>query len=155
MALSAAAKRSARSNEAAVQPVASAEPGAAAADSARAGYAEPATPAVADTRPSTVPTRSRRRVGGFSEWLETRRDEATYRRSSGRERTSWSGSVRERLAERRELHRRARAERPDGSWLTARLPSFEDGRPPVVVYVTAALLLVLAVAAVVALLPGL
>jgi hypothetical protein len=39
--------------------------------------------------------------------------------------------------------------------LTARLPSFEDGRPPVVVYVTAAVLLVLAVAAVVALLPGL
>jgi hypothetical protein len=39
--------------------------------------------------------------------------------------------------------------------LTARLPSFEKGRPPVVVYVTAALMLALAVAAVVALVPGL
>lgn len=155
MALSAAAKRSVRSNEVAAQPVASGEPGPAAAESAPVGYTEPVPPAVVETRPATVPTQSRRRVGGFSEWLETRREEATYRRSSGRERTSWSESVRERLAERRELHRRAAAERPDGSWLTARLPSFEDGRPPVVVYVTAAVLLVLAVAAVVALLPGL
>jgi hypothetical protein len=39
--------------------------------------------------------------------------------------------------------------------LTARLPSFENGRPPVVVYVAGALMLTLAVAAVVALLPGL
>ena len=155
MALSAAAKRSVRSNEVAARPVASGEPGPAAAESAPVGYPEPDAPAVVETRPATVPTQSRRRVGGFSEWLETRREEATYRRSSGRERTSWSESVRERLAERRELHRRAAAERPDGSWLTARLPSFEDGRPPVVVYVTAAVLLVLAVAAVVALLPGL
>jgi hypothetical protein len=155
MALSDAAKRSVRSNQVAAQPVASAKPGAASAESAGTGYAEPVTPAVVGTRPSTVPTRSRRRVGGFSEWLETRREEATYRRSSGRERISWSGSVRDRLAERRELRRRAPAERPGGSWLRTRLPSFEDGRAPVVVYVTAALLLVLAVAAVVALLPGL
>ena len=154
MALSAAAKRSVRSNEDAAQPVASADqPGAAAAESARAGYAEPVTSAVVDTRPSTVSTRSRRRVGGFSEWLETRREEARYRRSSGRERTSWSESVRDRLAERRELRQQHAAERPTGSWLTARLPSFEKGRPPVVVYATAAVMLALAVAAVVALLP--
>jgi hypothetical protein len=63
--------------------------------------------------------------------------------------------VRDRLAERGELRGQHAAEKPNGSWLTARLPSFENGRPPVVVYVTAALLFALAVAAVVALLPGL
>jgi hypothetical protein len=156
-ALSAARKRSVRSNEVAAQAVViTDQPGPAApAESARAGYAEPVTPAVVAPRPSTVSTRSRRRVGGFSEWLESRREEATYRRSSGQERAGWSTRVRDRLAERRELHQQHAAEKPNGSWLTARLPSFENGRPPVVVYVTAALLFALAVAAVVALLPGL
>ncbi len=161
MALSAARKRSVASGEVAARPVASTDrpgPAAPAERERAAGYAEPVTPAVVDPRPSTVSTRSRRRIGGFSEWLEARREEATYRRSSGRESAGWYGSVRDRLAERRERRRQHRMlpdERPNGRWLTARLPSFEDGRPPVVVYVTAALLLALAVAAIVALLPGL
>jgi hypothetical protein len=101
-----------------------------------------------------VSTRSRRRIGGFSEWLESRREEATYRRSSGRERVGFFRRVRDRLAERRELREQHVAEKPNGGWLTARLPGFENGRPPVVVYVTAALMFALAVAAVVALLLG-
>ncbi|HEV8156273.1 MAG TPA: LCP family protein, partial [Gaiellales bacterium] len=90
-ALSAARKRSVRSNEVAAQAVViTDQPGPAApAQGARAGYAEPVTPAVVAARPSTVSTPSRRRIGGFSEWLESRREEATYRRSSGRERASW------------------------------------------------------------------
>jgi LytR_cpsA_psr family len=156
MALSAARKRSVVSGEVAAQSVARADqPGPVPADSPRAGSSEPVTPAVVGVRPSTASTRPRRRIGGFSEWVEARRDEATYRRSSGQERASWSESVRDRLAERRELRRRRAAEEPRGSWLTARLPSFENGRPPVVVYVAGALMLTLAVAAVVALLPGL
>ena len=61
MALSAAAKRCVRSSEVAAQPVASAEPGPAAAESAPVGHPEPVAPAVVETRPATVPTRSRRR----------------------------------------------------------------------------------------------
>jgi hypothetical protein len=149
MALSAARKRPVVSGEVAAQPVEMTDqPGPAApAERARAG-----TRAVMAPRPST---RSRRRIDGFSEWLEARREEATYRRNSGRARAGWFGSVRDRLAERRELRQQQPAENPNGNWLTARLPSFEKGRPPVVVYVTAALMLALAVAAVVALVPGL
>ncbi len=154
MALSAARKRTVVSGEVAAQPVEMTDQHgpAAPAERARAGNVDPATPAVTAPRPST---RSRRRIGGFSEWLEARREEATYRRNSGRARADWFGSVRDRLAERRELRQQQPAEKPNGNWLTARLPSFEKGRPPVVVYVTAALLLALAVAAVVALVPGL
>ena len=154
MALSAAAKRSVRSNEVAAQPVASGEPGPAAAESAPVGYPNPSHPlswklvprpcrpsrdgGSVDSRSGSRPGARRRRTGD----LQAESAPAGLRACD----SGWPSGA----AAPQSRSRKARRE-----LLTARLPSFEDGRPPVVVDVTAAASLVLAVAAVGALLPGL